>query len=446
MKKPKTFKIIELGCPKSEVDSSWMAASLEDSGLERVWDQEEPADVTIVNTCAFLQETKNISLQAIKSLKEKRGSIVVAFGCLVENYPTEAEKHADVAIGLADFLKVRSAIDSLIEGKIFRRSSEKGARPEKLLPRSVFDRNFQYIKVADGCSNFCRYCQIPEIRGPFKSRTLSHILAEAQALVDAGIQELILVAQDVARWGEDIYGRPMIEHLLKELAIIAKGRWLRLLYLHPLRVTKNLVEIVASGSPYCKYLDIPIQHVSDSVLAKMGRPHSAKNPRFIIEWIRKNYPDISLRTTVMVGYPQETERDFKSLYDFCRTVEFDHLGVFSFSPEPKTLAAKMSKQIDGDVKSKRLAKMEELSNRLTEKRNRRLIGKKLVALRNFEPAVEREFPYRTEFQAPEIDGITWVKRTSDKKPKDKTLIEITGAAGFDCLAEEVATSPPQKTS
>lgn len=437
MKKFKTFKIIELGCPKSEVDSSWLAAALEESGLERIWEEEKLADITIVNTCAFLQETKNASLNMLKMLKEKGNSTVVAFGCLVEAYKDDAEKYSDITLGLSDFLKARLAIEALSEGKPYKHSNGKGALPKRLIPRSVPARNYQYVKIAEGCSNFCRYCRIPEIRGRFKSRPLAHILTEAEALIDAGVQELVLVAQDTTRWGEDIYGKPMLEHLLKELAIIAKDRWIRLLYLHPARITENLVELVASGSPFCKYLDVPIQHVSDSVLANMGRPHGVKNPKFLIERIRKNYSDISIRTTVIVGYPNETERDFKTLYDFCKQIEFDHLGVFPFSPEPKTVAANLPAQVEDRIKSARLAKLEELACRLAEKRNRRLIGRKILALREAEPKIGEDFLYRTEFQAPEIDGITWVKTSGNKKLKDKIWIEISGVAGFDCFAQEV---------
>lgn len=445
MKKPKTFKIIELGCPKSEVDSSWLAANLEERGLERVWEEKKPADIAIVNTCAFLQETKNTSLETLKTLKEKGASIVVAFGCLVEIYKTQAERYSDVTLGLSDFLNAYSALDALSEKKSFAHSNRKGALPKRLVSRSVPHRNYQYIKVADGCSNFCRYCRIPQIRGRFRSRPLKHILIEAEALVDAGIKELILVAQDTTRWGEDIYGKPLLERLLKELALVAKDRWIRLLYLHPSRVTKRLVELVASGPPHCKYLDIPIQHVSDSVLANMGRPHGVKNPRFIIEWVRKNFPGISLRTTVMAGYPDETERDFKILYNFCRQIEFDHLSVFPFSAEPKTIAANLHSQIKDEVKSARLAKLEELSNRLTEKRNRRLMGKEFIALRGVEPAAGDDFSYRTEFQAPEVDGITWVKAGGNKNLQDKIWVKISGVAGFDCFAEE-AILPAQNVS
>ncbi|HDH97390.1 MAG TPA: MiaB/RimO family radical SAM methylthiotransferase, partial [Proteobacteria bacterium] len=354
MRLPKTFKIIELGCPKSEVDSSHLAAVLEDRGLVRIWDEGGHADITIVNTCAFLQETKNTSLRTLRALKAEGDSLVVAFGCLVEGYRREAREAADVIIGLTEIGAAYEAIESFVaKGRLQRKA---GALPDPA-PRSLEHRSYHYLKIAEGCSNFCRYCRIPQFRGRFRSRPLKNILDEAGSLFDAGTREIVLVAQDVARWGEDIYGRPRLEYLLERLARIADGRWIPLLYLHPARVTKELVALVAQEPSICSYLDIPIQHVSDAVLARMGRPHGTKNPRFIVDWIRENHPDVAIRTTVMVGYPSETDRDFDELYSFCRSVEFDHLGAFAFSPEPKTPARRMKGQVPEDVKADRLARI-----------------------------------------------------------------------------------------
>jgi len=443
MKAPRTFKIIELGCPKSEVDSSHLACVLEDHGLERVWDEDEPADISIVNTCAFLRETKDASLKTLRSLKAQRNSIVVAFGCLVEGYPKEAMDSADAAIGLFDIEAAYETVESLIDGRPRQRPRKRAANLKRLLPRSLAPRNYHYLKVAEGCSNFCRYCRIPHFRGRFQSRPIEHLTEEAEALIDAGTQEIILVAQDLTRWGEDIYGRPRLELLLERLAPIADGRWIRLLYLHPARATRGLIEIVAHERSVCSYLDIPIQHVSDGVLSRMGRPHGVKNPRFVIEWIRKTYPDIALRTTVMVGYPSETERDFKDLYSFCRSIEFDLLGAFAFSPEPRTPARRMGGRVPKDVQSDRLARIEQLSHELAERRNRRLIGKRLQVLRNPEPAIDGELPFRTEYQAPEIDGITWVRSAQGTPLQEKTAVKILGATGADCFAEEFISPHPR---
>ena len=438
MTRPRTFKIVELGCPKSEVDASWLAASLEDGGLERVWDDDEPADVTIVNTCAFLSETKKASIDALASLAARGDTMVVAFGCLVEVYPREAERFSDVALGLADVTRALEAIDAVAAGRPFARSRRKGALPGELLCRSLPARNYQYVKVAEGCSNFCRYCRIPQIRGRFKSRPMDHIVREVEALFEASTDEVVLVAQDLTRWGEDIYGRPRLDALLEELVRIARDRWIRLLYLHPARLTKRLVELVASHPQICSYLDIPIQHISDGVLARMGRPHGVKNPRFMIEWIRENYPDIALRTTVIVGYPYETERDFRSLYDFCRTVEFDHLGVFAFSPEPRTPAARVKQAVPDEVRQRRLVAMEQLAQRTAERRNRRLVGRVMTMLLNPDVESTGEAAYRTEYQAPEIDGVVWVETNRRGRPRNRITAEVLGAVGFDCFAVEVS--------
>jgi len=424
---------VSLGCPKNRVDTEKLLAELKARGAETVLDPAE-ADVLLVNTCAFIREAVEESLDVILELAEEKtpAQRLVVMGCLVSRYREEllAElPEVDLFLGIEAY-RAPEAVLSPPARYLLR--LEGPETPRRILTESPF---FAYLKVTEGCRHACSFCTIPRIRGPLRSLPAPLLLEEARALLEEGVKELILVGQDVSAYGLD-HGEPALVSLINELLNLEGLRWLRLLYLHPEGVRDELLELMAREPRICPYLDLPVQHASAKVLKAMRRPYDPERILRLLERLRKEVPQIAVRTSVIVGFPGETEEDFGQLLDFLREAAFDHLGAFIYSPEEGTLAAKMPDQVPEEEKKSRfeevmLLQQEISSARLAERRGQETE----VLIEGFD---EEGRPYgHARFQAPEVDGVTVVVE-GEASPGDLVRVKITDSDVYDLYARAEA--------
>ncbi len=414
-----TVSIIRLGCPKNLVDSEVMEALLLEKGF-CVVDPSERADVIIVNTCTFIDDAKEEAIDEIFGAiaRKNRGecSHVVVAGCMPQRYGTVLEKElpeVDLFLGVGEVPGIAAHVSCLIEQGRGTVRSIIGA-PDFLMdsscPRVVSTpASSAYIKIAEGCSNHCSYCVIPAVRGVYRSRTPDDIIREAEGLGGQGIRELILTAQETTWYGHDLPGRPTLGALMSELASLEHIQWIRLLYTHPLHVTDDLFKIMAEEDKICNYIDMPVQHIDDDMLRAMNRRVGSDHIRSCIAGARAWMPEIALRTSLIVGFPGETVRQFKRLLEFVKEARFDHLGVFTYSKEEGTAAAEMSHQVPAHMKESRKRVIMEAQAPISFEKNQALVGSIQEVLVQ-EPSDIPEYDYigRTQGQAPEIDGITYV--------------------------------------
>ena len=423
-----------LGCPKNQVDSEIVLGSLTEAGYSLTTDPRS-ANLIVITTCAFLQSAVRESEAAIaEALKHKQGGAnkkVVVAGCLVERYGKSLKRKfpaVDLWVPLRDMPRIAQLLtppssllsppsgDSAIcnlESRICNRPSRLSHLASRLSPRVLSTPgHFAYLKIADGCDNRCSYCMIPDIRGPFRSRPMRDIIAEATELASIGVNELILVAQDTTRYGADFRtgvhhkdtktqsrrNPPQLAKLLKELGKVDGIRWLRLLYTHPAHLTEDVIDQFASNPKLCRYIDLPIQHVADHLLAKMNRGYTRKDVELLLDNLRA-IPDMHVRTTIIVGLPGETEHDFAELLAFVRAARFDRLSCYAYSPEPGTRAARMSGQVSPAVKKERVRRLMLAQAAISRANLKKLVGRKLTVL------VDSPGIGRTQWDAPEIDGV-----------------------------------------
>ena len=396
--------IISLGCPKNLVDSEILIGLLNEKKFKFV-SQPQDADFVILNTCSFIdparKEAKSYINKLIK-LKEKKFFKLIVVGCLPE---LEKEKlikkypQIDFLFGISEYKKIPEVIKNLNNKKIFDVSEQKNFLPTSTLPRIISTKNYAYLKIADGCNNRCSYCLIPSIRGPYRERPIEDIVKEAKNLVSLGIKEIILISQDTTLYGLKLYKKQLLHKLLSELAKIKDLFWIRVLYTHPAHFYDELIKEIVLNPKVCKYIDLPIQHTSDKILSLMNRKISRKELLNLIEKLKKQ--DIVLRTTIMVGFPEEKKRDFKILYNDIKNIEFDWLGVFKFSKQKNTPAYKIEDEVSKEEKEERYKKIMSLQQKITYKKNISRIGKIYPIL------VEDTNFGHTEFQCPEIDGKTY---------------------------------------
>ena len=403
--------IISLGCPKNLVDSEVMAGILKEENCTLVGDCTE-ADVVILNTCSFIssarKEAKRYINKLIKFKKEINFKLIVA-GCLPEletgrlssKYP-----QIDAITGISEYKKLPQIIKNLHNKKIIDVPGRKNFIMDSTIPRIVSTATYAYLKIADGCNNKCSYCLIPNIRGSYRERPIEDLVKEAEKIVSSGRKEIILISQDTTLYGVKIYKRQALHELVKKLSKIKNLFWLRILYTHPAHFYEALIKEIASNPKVCKYVDIPIQHTSDKILSLMNRKVTRKELLEVIEKLKKN--NIKLRTTVMVGFPGETEQDFKTLYNDVKNIEFDWLGVFKFSAEEGTAACKILNRIPKEIKEERYEKILTLQQKITYTKNVEHVNKIYTIL------VDTENFGHTEFQCPEIDGKTYFL----EKPKN----------------------------
>ncbi len=441
----KTY-LLNLGCPKNQVDGEYYAGYLEGSDRVELISNYQEADLIIVNTCGFIDSAKEESLEAIfeaASLKEQDpNKKLVVTGCLAQRYHRELEEkipEIDGLFGIGEHQELLELVEKVARGKRGKKISRPEHKLNREMPRINSDGHYAYLKIADGCDKGCTYCTIPEIKGGYNSRRIEYILQEVEALVAGGVRELILVAQDTSVYGKDIYGEKKLSELLENLVEIENLDWIRIMYFYPEEVEAEFLELMAQEKKICNYLDIPIQHAAREIRRRMARPGDAEKLKKKISLMREIVPGIALRTTLLVGFPGETRENFAELVDFVRKVDFENLGVFTYSREEGTPAAQMENQIDEEVKSERYNKLMEVQRRISLANNRKLLGEEVEVLID-EVAVD-EFTGRTRYDAPEIDnsvtGSLPADRNLNLNPGEIVTCRITGAYEYDLTGEIV---------
>ncbi|MDE6149313.1 MAG: 30S ribosomal protein S12 methylthiotransferase RimO [Ruminococcus sp.] len=436
--------MVSLGCPKNQVDAEHMLFDLKKQGFEIVADA-GLSDVVVVNTCGFIESAKQEAIDTILEFctlkKEGRIKAVICTGCLAERYKDEVLKEIpelDAVIGIGSNEKLCDIIrDVLCDGKSVRDFDEKHKLPlegGRIISTQPF---YAYLKIAEGCDNCCTYCAIPSIRGKFRSRKIEDILTEAKWLAENGVTEIVVIAQDTTRYGEDLYGKSMLPELLHELCKIDGLKWIRTLYAYPERITDELIETIRDEEKLVKYLDIPLQHCSEQVLKRMNRHGDRKTLVDLIAKIRREIPDIIIRTTLIAGFPGETEEQFEELVDFVKEVRFERLGCFAYSAEEGTPAAKLDGQLDEDVKEHRADIIMQEQMFISDRFNEKLLGKDIeVVAEGFDRYAECYYG-RSTMDAPEIDGKIFF--TSEKRPTegDYVMVHIDDTLDYDLIGTRV---------
>lgn len=431
-----------LGCPKNINDSEIAMGNLEEKGFTIV-DSPDEADAIIVNTCGFIEDAKKESIDEIFNMaayKEKNKKLVIS-GCLVQRYADELYKEIPEAngfIGVNDYDKLPKLLEELEKSneRFLENSSCDLSEGEVKIRHLTENPYTSYLKIAEGCDNICSYCIIPEIRGPYRSRTIKNVIEEAEMLSKSGCKELILIAQDLTYYGIDNYGKPMLSTLLRKLCKVEGVEWIRLLYCYEERIDDELIRTIASEDKICNYIDIPIQHASDKILDNMNRATTNESLYRTLSKLRSQIPDIHIRTTLIVGFPGETEEDFNILSDFVSDQKFSRLGVFTYSREEGTAAATMDNQIPEDIKQERLDCIMMKQMEISLEGNRKKIGKTLDVIVD---SMEEEGVYsgRTRYDAPEIDNSVVFTSNSVHKPGDIVPVEILEAYDYDLEGREV---------
>ena len=405
--------LISLGCSKNTVDSENMLGILvKEKQLELVEDLEE-ADVVIVNTCAFINDAKEESIQTILEMADykKDGNLkkLVVCGCLSERYKDELIKEIpeiDAVVGTGDVDKIGEVVDSIQNGNKEIKVGSLDFLPTSKTPRMLTNYpHSAYLKISEGCDKKCTYCIIPSLRGELRSRTIEDVVEEAKILASDGVIELNLLAQEITEYGKDIYGKRMLPELLKELVKVDGIEWIRLYYMYPNSISDELIKVIKDEPKICNYFDVPIQHISDNILQNMGRAKSGDYIRSILGRIRGRIPDATIRTTVIVGFPGETEENFEELKEFIKEFEFDYVGVFKYSREEDTVAYDLPNQIPEEIKEKRWSELLNIQGEIVERKNERFIGETVdVIIDGVSTESEYMLEGRMRSQALEIDG------------------------------------------
>ncbi len=435
---PIKIGLVSLGCEKNRVDAEMMLYSLKEAGYE-IDQNAENADVVIINTCGFIRAAKEESIDEIFNfvrLKEQ-GKIkaIVVTGCLSERYKHDVMKEIpqiDAVVGIGALDEIVNVIEKVLQkekSEIFKAKENLNLNGKRLL---TTPRHYAYLKIADGCSNCCTYCAIPLIRGKYRSRKMEDIIAQAKELAQGGAKELILIAQDTTRYGQDIYDKLMLPELLRELCKIEDVKWIRLLYCYPERVTDELIEAIASEEKILNYIDLPLQHVSENILKMMNRTGNAKTLRELINKLRAKIPDIVLRTTFIVGFPSETEENFEELCDFANEMQFDRMGCFTYSPEENTKAALFENQISEEIKLKRQEILMEQQNLILERKCNSLPGKNVLALIDGFDETKGCLFGRSYMDLPDVDIRIMLEHEADKNLIGTfKKLQITSYDGYD---------------
>ena len=433
---------VSLGCDKNLVDTEVMLGLLASRGHQMV-DSEEIADVIVINTCCFIHDAKEESIQTILEMAEykKAGSCkaLIVTGCLAQRYKQEIIdeiEEVDAVLGTTSYDKIVEAIDEALAGHTSVEMTDIDALPLVESKRLVTTGgHFAYLKIAGGCDKHCTYCIIPKIRGNFRSVPIERLLKEAEDLVAQGVKEIILVAQETTLYGKDLYGEKSLHKLLRELCKISGLRWIRILYCYPEEITDELIQVIKEEDKICNYLDLPIQHASDGILKRMGRRTSKEQLVEIIGKLRKEIPDIAIRTTLITGFPGETQEQHEELMEFVDEMEFDRLGVFTYSPEEDTPAAVMPDQIPEDVKEDRQAELMELQQEIAFDLAEEMIGREVLVMIEGKVADENAYVGRTYKDAPNVDGLIFVESEEELMSGDFARVRITGALEYDLMGE-----------
>ena len=435
---------ISLGCDKNLVDSEVMLGMLTSKGYE-ITDDENEADVVVVNTCCFIGDAKEESIHNILEMAElrKAGDIkaLIVTGCLAQRYKEEVQTE----IPEVDAIIGTTAIDAIVETLEDVLAGQGHNHIEDINRTPVYDKSrivttgghYAYLKIAEGCDKRCSYCIIPKVRGNYRSIPMESLLAEARKLVEFGAKELILVAQETTLYGKDLYGEKSLPRLLHELCKIDGLYWIRILYCYPEEITDELIETIRTEEKVCHYLDIPIQHASDNILKRMGRITNQAELRNMIARLRERIPDICLRTTLITGFPGETQEDHEELMAFVDEMEFDRLGVFTYSAEEDTPAAEFEDQIEEEIKKDRQAEIMELQQEIAFEKAENAVGRTVLAMIEGRLPNENAYAARTYMDAPNVDGLVFVQTSRELMTGDFVKVKITGSYEYDLIGEIV---------
>ena len=449
---------ISLGCSKNLIDTEVAIGKFKDHEFNIVNDPKE-ADIIVVNTCGFIESAKEEAINTILEMaeyKNGRCKFLIAMGCLVQRYYNDLVKEmpeVDLFLKIEDYNRLWDKVEELLnndsnfeEQESNKKEQENSGKIKQLpmfaekeyLARTVSTgENYAYLKIGEGCSNMCTYCAIPYIRGLFVSRPMDEILEEAKMLAKKGVKEIIVIAQDTTKYGVDIYGKSMLSELLEEISKIDGIKWIRFLYSYPEGITDKLIDTVKNNEKICKYFDIPIQHISNDVLKRMNRKTSKENIENLIAKIRNKIPDVILRTSLIVGFPGETKQDFSELYDFVEKTKFDKLGVFKYSKEENTPAAKMENQIHYKTKEARYNKIMKMQQEISKEKLEKNIGKEMTVLIENVSFDGKYLIGRTKNDVPEEDGVVYIKRTEKNENLLNQFIccKIVDVSDYDLIAE-----------
>lgn len=437
----KNIGLVSLGCAKNQTDAEIMLGILAEDGYNITYDPSD-ADVIIVNTCGFIESAKQESINAILEMaqyKDEKCKLLIATGCLAERYANDILielPEVDAIVGTGDYDKIAEVIKSAFEGEKPVICGHKDRTPEERLPRILSTPPYTaYLKIADGCDNNCTYCAIPKIRGHFRSRKIEDIVDEAQRLAESGVKELILIAQDTSRYGSDIYSENSLDKLLEKLVKIEKIKWIRVHYFYPEAITDRLIDTMAKYDKICNYIDMPVQHGNNEILRRMARRTTQEQMLEKIEKIRDKMPDAVIRTSIIVGFPGETEAQFNDLYEFIKKVRFDRMGVFTYSQEENTPAASFPDQIDEDIKNERLDKLMTLQQGISLELNKAKLGKTIEVL--VEGYDEDNFLFygRSRGDSIEVDGTVYFATEDEVTPGDIIKVKILDADEYDLTGQ-----------
>lgn len=434
--------MISLGCDKNLVDSEMMIGMMSQHGFT-ITDDEKEADVIVINTCCFIHDAKQESIDTIlqmADLKENgQAKALIVTGCLGQRYKEEIQKEipqVDAILGTNAFDKIAEAIDEVLQGTKENYFEDINAAPVSGQKRIVTTGgHYAYLKIAEGCDKHCTYCIIPKIRGNYRSVPMEILLQEAQTLAEGGVKELILVAQETTLYGQDLYGKKSLPTLLEKLALIDGLQWIRILYCYPEEITDELIAVIKNNPKICHYLDMPIQHASDSILKRMGRRTNQADLVRIITKLRKEIPDICIRTTLITGFPGETRQDFSILKEFVENMEFDRLGVFTYSPEENTPAAQMKGQILPLVKKHRRNEIMKLQQKIAFQKAEMAAGKRMQAVVEGKLPEDGVYIGRTYKDAPNVDGYVFINCNRELMTGDIVNVQITGSNEYDLTGE-----------
>jgi len=433
---------VSLGCDKNLVDSEVMLGLLKDSG-HTLTNDEEMAEVIVVNTCSFIHDAKEESITTILEMaelkKEGRCKILIVTGCLAQRYQAEILEEipeVDAILGTSSYHRIREAIDEVLDGRKSIHFDSIDDLPKVDISRVVTTGGYvSYLKIAEGCDKHCTYCIIPKIRGNYRSFPKEDILRDAGRLAEAGVRELNIVAQETTMYGKDLYGRKVFHELLQDLCKIEGIQWIRILYCYPEEITDELIQVIKSESKICNYLDIPIQHASDTILKKMGRRTNCQELLSIIQKLRQEIPDIALRTTLITGFPGETQKDHEALVSFVQKVRFDRLGVFTYSQEEDTPAADMKDQIDETIKISRKDELMQVQQKIAFELAKKMIGKEVEVLVEGKLPEDNVYIGRTYKDAPDVDGYIFISNTKELSSGDIIHVKVVGANEYDLIGE-----------
>lgn len=435
---------ISLGCDKNLVDSEVMLGLLRENQYE-ITDDEQEADVIVINTCCFINDAKEESITTILEMAElkKSGKLkaLIVTGCLAQRYKDEIRKEipeVDAILGTNSYEDICNAVEEALKGKVMEEFKDLDYLPLVDAKRiNTTGGYFSYLKIAEGCDKHCTYCIIPEIRGDYRSVPMEKLVKEATQLAENGVEELILVAQETTMYGKDIYGEKKLPVLLKKLCEISGIKWIRILYCYPEEITDELIQVIKEEPKICNYLDMPIQHGADGILKRMGRRTNKKELISIVEKLRKEIPDICLRTTLISGFPGETQEQHEELLAFVKQLRFDRLGVFTYSPEEGTPAASFADQVPEEVKQQRRNEIMEAQQKIAfETAEERLYQKVEVLIEGKLPE-ENVFIGRTYRDAPNVDGYIFVQSSHELISGEMVMAQVTDAKEYDLIGEVV---------